>query len=1104
MKIRTLKLMMAGALLHLSSQSLGEDIDLFLGSSGAPAELPNVLIVLDNTANWGPQARFDLEIDALVQTFLGLPDLAVRVGVMMSTETGGGNSGDGGGYVRAAIRTMEDDANGVDGTKTLYSKLVAEFDIADDKGNGGNSSLVIAEAYHYFAGLRPLAGTEKNKTDYPSNNYDMNGNTDCCTNSKPVWALPGNALDSKSSDPLYNSPIDPDGCAKNYIIYISNGPNNDSGNGFNSPRPTSERLLAERPGADVSQITIFPTSLDAAAPNVLDEWARYMKDVAPEEITTYVIDVQKTPITSADEEWTALLKSTAIAGGGEHFFAGADDLDLVVGDIIAKILSVNSVFASVALPAASNAQSTFLNQVFIGQFRPDEDAYPRWAGNLKQYQLGLKGPTGAQQVKVIDAIEEEIVENSTGFIKDCAQSFWTPTSVLPALATETDDYWAHNPQGACGTAKSVELTRNKKSNTPDGPVVEKGGQGYVLRAVAPDDRKVYTCSPTAATCASTAALTLFENDNSAISIPLLDPDETIDATERTAIIDWARGKDVMDENRLDDDGYTPVIDEMRPSVHADIVHSRPVAVNHGTEDLPKVVVYYGGNDGMLRAINGNQHTAHSGIAKGGELWSFVPPELYGIFKRLKDNSTKVTFPASGVYKGAGGEPKPYGMDGPITALQGEVGGSDVTYIYAGMRRAARVLYALDVTDPAAAPTMLWKVGCPNLDNDTDCAGVNETDNFDQMGQTWATPNIMYAEGYNTGGGTPVMKPMLILGGGYDDCEDKDNGSTINHDCSTADTDDNGNVIYILDAATGNLLKTFTTDRAVVGDIRVVTVTEGATAAQYAYAADTGGNVYRISAGTQGTATDAGTPLPFGSTLPSTWGISKIAALGCDVKADSTCSAPRKFLFGPDVVRDPEDSTRFGIQVGSGDREKPLEAYGAAKAVQNYFFSLFDKPSSASTWLNIDSDCNHDIICLDALSTVGTGADFDSTITIKDHGYKLPLASGEQVVSGALVVADVANFSTHIPSSASDACIADLGTATTYNVDYTNAFGKKINIIGGGLVPTPVAGKVKLSDGSIEPFCIGCGGDGSAIGGSSVGTGFKWLQPTSRVYWKVQQ
>ena len=49
-----------------------------------------------------------------------------------------------------------------------------------------------------------------------------------------------------------------------------------------------------------------------------------------------------------------------------------------------------------------------------------------------------------------------------------------------------------------------------------------------------------------------------------------------------------------------------------------------------------------------------------------------------------------------------------------------------------------------------------------------------------------------------------------------------------------------------------------------------------------------------------------------------------------------------------------------------------------------------------------------------------------------------------------------------------------------------------------------SGMVILDNGKKVPFCIGCGGESSAIGAKLVGTGITWTQPKSRVYWNIQQ
>ena len=44
-------------------------------------------------------------------------------------------------------------------------------------------------------------------------------------------------------------------------------------------------------------------------------------------------------------------------------------------------------FAAASLPVSANTQGTYLNQVFIGMFRPESSGFQRWVGNLKQYQF---------------------------------------------------------------------------------------------------------------------------------------------------------------------------------------------------------------------------------------------------------------------------------------------------------------------------------------------------------------------------------------------------------------------------------------------------------------------------------------------------------------------------------------------------------------------------------------------------------------------------------------------------------------------------------------------------------------------------------------------
>jgi type IV pilus assembly protein PilY1 len=510
---------------------------------------------------------------------------------------------------------------------------------------------------------------------------------------------------------------------------------------------------------------------------------------------------------------------------------------------------------------------------------------------------------------------------------------------------------------------------------------------------------------------------------------------------------------------------------MRPSAHGDVVHSRPVAINYGTDAAPEVVVYYGGNDGVLRAVNGNRSTSIGGVDAGSELWSFVAPEFYSNLKRIRDNSVTISFP--GHTTGTPTPlPKPYAFDGPIAAHKEGAN----AWIYASMRRGGRALYAFDVSAPAS-PSLKWKIGCPSnfpasgTVVDTDC-----TTGFTGIGQTWSQPKVIKASGYGAG-----ATPMLIMGGGYDTCEDVDSTTAA---CATP----KGNKIYVLNADTGALLKTLDTDRSVIADLTIAPDSAGL--AKYAYAVDTGGNLYRIT---------------IGSAAPASWTITKIASLGCDTV--TTCTPNRKFMFAPDAV---EDNGTYFLLVGSGDREKPLTSYTQAALVANYFFMVKDKPTEAA-WLSSENGtCGADVICLNSLLPILTNDNPPLVEVENKKGWYLGLVATEQVVTSAITVFGVTTFSTHQPAVPTPgACGTNLGTTQVYNISYTNAASangtglRYQDVVGGGLPPSPVAGMVTLDDGTTVPFIIGARPD-SPLEGAPPTSPSTVVQPKSRVYWYIQQ
>lgn len=453
-------LALVGVLFIFASNA--EDIDLYdsgINNTDAP---PNILIILDNTANWN--TPFTWEKEALQAVFNGL-DESFNVGLMMYSETGNPNSNTDGGYVRYAVRPMNPTNRG------QLATIVNGLHILDDKSNGGKASLVMDEAYRYFAEKAAFGGALKEKSDHGA--FD-GGIYRISKNSSPALSLPsGN----------YYPPIT-SACAKNYIIYISNGPPADNASDIS----TSESHLSGF-GGNIAQLPVTPNGSQTV---VADEWARFMvsTDVSSsvantQYVTTYTVDVLP-GTTGQGPGWTALLKSMAGNGGGKYFVGNdADTLADALNRIFSEIKSVNSVFAAVTLPVSVSVRGEYLNQIYMGVFRPDGNRSPRWPGNLKLYQLGctesitttdpVTGATTTTECPTIqlqgsDGSAVETVDaaaaDDKGTVDRCAKSFWTKSS----------SFWSFAPVPNCSETSSFPY-----SDYADGYLVEKGGAAQVLR-----------------------------------------------------------------------------------------------------------------------------------------------------------------------------------------------------------------------------------------------------------------------------------------------------------------------------------------------------------------------------------------------------------------------------------------------------------------------------------------------------------------------------------------------------------------------------------------------------------------------------------------------
>lgn len=996
-----------------------EDIDIFTAGGSGTAGAANIMFLVDNSANWarasqkwpdtsGNQGESELLAlkNVLNTTSTSIP---LNIGLAMYTQSGSSY----GGMVRYGARDISVAAN-----KTALTNILdgirADVNASNEKvAQNSGEAAALYEMYKYFSSKPIFRGGLQTGND-PASSLDVAGNTG---GHRPYTTVAqgltsGFAVNGSS----YVAPASATtSCgSSNYVVLIANNANGT----YPAGDQTYEGVSA---GASITGTTSSWT----------DEWARYLYRKG---ITVYVLDAYNAQNNAA---YSTVLRSAAVNAGGKYFQVSNEKaIEVALEAIFAEIKSVNSTFAAASLPISATNRSQSLNQVFIGMFRPDQDAQPRWMGNLKRYQIVNSGV----DVDLGDALGQPAINSLTGFVSDCAASYWTK---------DTGSYWADVPinpvpSSACTIFPTVDgITGSTWSDLPDGPRVEKGGVAEVLRQ-GNNPTSTYT-SPTWTPnrtiwthSASSNALVAFSTTSSGLS---------------STIVNWVKGNEdaTAGLEKLSNGGTNT-----RPSIHGDVIHSRPLPVNYGANG---VTVFYGANDGMFRAVD---------ASTGKERWALVAPEFYSKFQRMHDNSPLVSYPTIATDITPAPVAKDYFFDGSMGVYQNA--DNTKVWIYPAMRRGGRMVYALDVTDPAV-PSIKWRVGCPNAANDTGC-----TSGFSSMGQTWSTPSVAFLKGYSS------TTPVVIVGGGYDSCEDTNSASPS---CSSR----KGNVVYVINANTGAKLASFATEGSVAADVALADVNNDGSV-DYAYIADTTGNLYRIDfSSTTGTPQDE-----------EDWKMRKIAF---------TSGGGRKFLYAPALLY---NSGKMYLALGSGDREHPLyKNYPYANPVTNRFYVYMDDlsvaASSSTAATALDSDAGmQDFTAATSCTTAGV------TPSSGKKGWFMSLPDrGEQVITTALIAGGLVTFNTNrAVEPSANSCSAALGISAGYWVNLLNASGavgsdtascgldRSATFVAGGLTPSPTMATV-LVDGVPKTVVIGAIKKNS---GSSSGIAPQIVKPSIKSRRKV--
>ncbi|WP_168204769.1 pilus assembly protein [Noviherbaspirillum sp. UKPF54] len=1052
--IRSIARFAASLVLALPLGAMAEDIDIYDGLNGGSA--PNVLFILDNAANFSSSAgncqytdgtaptlngtAGGIEQCALYNVLSSLPTgLKLNVGFMVYNSnnfTGFGcAAGGNGGCVIQPIVSMND-ATSKNAMLAWIKRWQTSGNTADNiKASGEATAATVQEAWAYFTGKTGLSGRNYAGIT-PPNTGCQNNFVIFIGNAFTTAGTPGDGGSTSPSSALANAPGITSALKRN-ITVPSQCYGLFGGVGYKAFTPGTTSCGTVTAADNFCGTYSMGNHTDSSG-LYADEWTRYMyqTDVngvyggSGQKIKTFTIGVMG-PSCKAD--FPALLFSMASQGGGKYFpatsYQGIVD---ALGKIFNEVSAVNSVFSSSSLPVSVNTQGSYLNQIYMGMFRPDQGGNPRWLGNLKQYKF--KWNASLNMLQLADSTGADAISSGdTGFISPNAISFWTSKNIND-VPDSTGGFWIRNPQGA-GVA----------FDSPDGEVVEKGGAAQQLRLAnlldnyasaagsSSNPRRLYTYCPAGTGCATrlSDSTNAFATGNTAITNTMLG----VAAADRDTLISWVRGQD-NNNDELGPGGSVTV----RPSIHGDVLHSRPVVLSYGGNP-ESVVVFYGGNDGVFHAVNGNQTASIGSVPPGGELWGLILPEFYGKLNRQRLNTPVLKLPSTN--SALNPQPKDYFVDGSPGVFQqlNSDGTVNKSYLYLSMRRGGRFIYALDVSSPTD-PKVLWKKSYTD-------AGMSE------LGQTWSRPKMAVVKGWN--------HPVLIFGAGYSPTQDDEPPTA----------DNMGRGIFILDATNGDLIWSATPSNgatactgtstqascqvsgmnfSIPSDVTPVDRDhDGYT--DRLYVADTGGNVWRVDLE------------PTAGNTPDKWRVYKFAALGCGT-GPCTSGVPRKFFYAPSVVAigTSGSSTSYdAVMVGSGDREHPLYSTNAnsAYAVTNRLYMLKDVKTGKDG---------------SGLSTITEAALFNATSTQYDNtvsGFYITLGTGEKAVNAPLTMSGISYFGTNQPTLPSGvSCTANLGTARSYSMDMFTGAYRSVILEGGGLPPSPVSG-IALVDGQKHSFCIGC-------------------------------
>jgi|LGVF01.1.fsa_nt_gb type IV pilus assembly protein PilY1 len=714
------------------------------------------------------------------------------------------------------------------------------------------------------------------------------------------------------------------------------------------------------------------------------------------------------------------LIDTAAYGHGTYLnVSESSEIYDALVQIIMAILEEDTSFVAPVVPASPENRTYSGQRIYLGFFKPMNDE--PWYGNLKKFGLSndnqiVAYDSSGDLVSATDTSGYFLVDDSTDPPTPTNRSFWTP------------------------------------SGTADGGLVDSGGVGGLLKARS-SARDIYTYLGSESNLYD--SVNAFTTSNSSLTSTVLD---VADDAAKNEVINFVHGYEA--------DGTTK-----RNWILGDILHSKPLIVNYANyvfsetneadSSKNKSLIFFGGNDGMLHAVNDHN---------GQEAWAFIPPELLDDLQHLMDTEYHYYFvdnsPLAYVHDADGDGTIETG-DKVILLFGLRRGGGSSTLVppaVSGDPPPSRgSYYAIDISDPTE-PKYLWSIN-------------SETTGFGEMGETWSQPRLTKM---NIGG---VSKLVAVFGAGYDNNEDLRYGNTQafppGTDASTnvsaasdgfasgassgggSQYEPRGRGLYVVEVAqlnessgvhtpdftnSGSLVWSATYDASdsvksamtfsMPSDVLVYDQDHDSYADHF-YVVDTGGQLWRFNVSNAST---------------GNWTVKKIFESNT-----GTANVGRKVFYKPTVTYSYPDTF---IYFGTGDREHPLNYLNPATnggAVLDRFYMVRDREVEVDpdlpaylTESNLvdvtdnelqrdDSTTTEVDALIDKLYNFSPTEEDGSDRTVY-YGWRIDLDAndGEKVLAPPTVFADVAFFTTYTPNSASsvasDPCSGgNLGVSRLYAV-----------------------------------------------------------------------